>query len=144
MIIGCIFVLPACSDVDTVTGNGKSKTELRHVNAFKRLDANLNTYFSIPPCKYWVTIDTNLVPPMKGTDGPTTVPVKITADENILPLIRTEVRGDELKMDLSRRVRTDLGIRVEYWTDNPSSSSSGCTKTMMSFGGARPPYVKSK
>jgi hypothetical protein len=42
--------------------------------------------------------------------------VIVTADDNILPVVRTEVSGDRLKIYLDASTSTDIGVRVQATT----------------------------
>ncbi len=75
-----------------VVGSGDSKTEAREVATFHELKLS---------GAYTVELTTGSL-----------TPVSITADDNILPLISTEVRGGRLVIDLMEKVRPKTGIVV--------------------------------
>jgi hypothetical protein len=75
-------------------GNGKAKTETREIPEFNALE--VSGAFEI-----------------KATAGQNRQTVSITADENILPLIATELQGNQLKIYPSKPICTEMAIVVE-------------------------------
>ncbi|HZH99297.1 MAG TPA: head GIN domain-containing protein [Fimbriimonadaceae bacterium] len=79
-----------------VTGSGKSRTESRSVGSFSRVQHESAADVSV------------LVGPKAG--------VKITADDNILPLISTSVKNDTLVIKSSDSFKPKTKVRVEITT----------------------------
>ena len=98
--ISCIFLLASvgCGDMvgPHVQGSGVAKTEPRGVGAFKniRLDGAAKINVQI------------------GNDRSVTV----TADDNVLPLIETDVHGDTLVISSKENYSTRIGVTVTITT----------------------------
>jgi hypothetical protein len=100
---------PGCA----TRGSGTSATETREVEAFERID--LSGAFT-------VVIHVDPSAPRKLT---------LTADDNLLELIRTRVDGAELEIGMapSTKIVTKTQIRVEIWTPSLTGiEASGATK----------------
>lgn len=79
---------------DSVDGNGVPARDERAIAAVRGLEVNGT-----------ITVDVRV--------GPATSLV-VEADSNLLPYIRTEVRGDRLVIEKERAFRTDHPVRVTY------------------------------
>jgi hypothetical protein len=95
---------------DCVHGNGKTKTESRELSEFDTLE--VSGAFDI-----------------KVTAGRNRQTVRITADENILPLITTALQGDKLTIYPEKPICTEMAIVVEINVANLNALiSSGADK----------------
>lgn len=73
-----------------VQGSGNAKTETRNVPAFSAVDiaGAIDTEIAVGPESH----------------------VEITGDDNIVPLITSDVRGDQLKLDTRKNVRPSVHL----------------------------------
>jgi hypothetical protein len=79
-----------------VVGSGVRKTEKRDVKGFDRIEVGGATRLEYAPGK-----DTT---------------VEVSTDDNLLPLLVTEVSGDTLKVSLTGNTSTSLGVTVKVTT----------------------------
>jgi hypothetical protein len=80
----------------SLRGSGVAKTETRDVAPFSEIEVGSAIQLDV------------------AVGEPTTLVV--TADDNVLPLVRTEVAGDRLKIYLDSSLSTDLGVQVKVGT----------------------------
>lgn len=89
--LSLLVLLSAGCDWRGIRGNGNVKTESRSVSGFTRIDAGgfyeMEWHPGAPSCS-------------------------ITTDENLLPHIRTRMKGDLLEIDLQETVAPTHGIKV--------------------------------
>lgn len=83
-----LLLLAGCG-VLGVEGNGKPKTEVRTVPAFREIDI-------VGP----ISVDISLGEPR----------VELSGDDNLLPLVETEVSGDRLALGPKKNVRPNLPL----------------------------------
>ena len=104
LLAGCnITIAPA------LRGSGVAKTESREVAKFSEIEVGSAIQLAVT-----VGEPTSLV---------------VTADDNVLPLVRTEVVGDRLKIYLDTSLSTNIGVQVKASTPELSSLvGSGATK----------------
>ena len=95
LLVAAVVALSSCgpgSSLSIVHGSGNPSTETRQVGPFTKIE-------------------------IEGT-GDVDVAVKpvaaltVTSDDNLLPLVKTEVVGDTLKIRWAQSVRTSLGIKA--------------------------------
>jgi hypothetical protein len=86
---GCTFSVGGLG----VKGSGVAKTETRDVSGFEQIDVSAAIR-------------------LECSAGKETA-VEVTTDDNLLPLVRTEVKGDTLHVSLDEGVSTTLGITVK-------------------------------
>ena len=77
-------------------GSGVAKTETREVAQFSEIEVGSAIQLDVT-----VGEPTSLV---------------VTADDNVLPLVRTEVAGDRLKIYLDTSLSTNIGVQVKAST----------------------------
>jgi hypothetical protein len=92
-------------------GNGRAKTETRELPRFDMLE--VSGAFEI-----------------KVSAGRNQQTVRITADENILPLIATDLQGNKLKIYPSKPICTEMAIVVEIKVANLLSLVSSGSDTV--------------
>jgi len=90
------FVLPALVACSTTSGSGVAKTESRSVDSYDSVEVH-------------GALDVEI------TVGPA-ASLSVTADDNILPFIKTEVVGDELNVHSEGSLRPDTPIKVVITT----------------------------
>jgi putative autotransporter adhesin-like protein len=90
-------------------GSGVAKTETRDVGSYSEIEVGSAIQLDVT-----VGEPTSLV---------------VTADDNVLPLVRTEVAGDRLKIYLDNSLSTNIGVQVRASTPELTSLvGSGATK----------------
>lgn len=103
-LAGCAIIIAPGEDVrlatafskETVVGNGQITTERRAVGALGGLEVNGSVQMDVR-----VGAQPSL---------------QVEADSNLLPLVRTETRGNTLKVWIESGYRSSHGIRVTYTT----------------------------
>lgn len=103
-----LLVASGCYFGPQTKGSGISKTEMRTVGDF-------------------VEIEISGIVNLDLTQGPATS-LEVTTDDNVLPVVLTEVSGGRLKIHTRGGVTTDLGIKVKATTPALASfEGSGAT-----------------
>jgi Putative auto-transporter adhesin, head GIN domain len=94
-----------CSSITGRTGAGDVKTETRQASAFSKIDAGygINVTVAIGAAK----------------------PLELRAQENVLPIIVTEVQGDTLRIRGSSEFNTSTPVEVTVVTPTLTSVSIG-------------------
>lgn len=92
MLGGCAFQM---GPISAVVGSGKSRAEARKLPAFLRIEVG------------------NAIQ-VEFTQGPAK-PAEVSADDNVLPLVKTEVSQGTLKIGTKGSVTTHNPIRVRLW-----------------------------
>ncbi len=89
MKIHALVVLAGCSWT-RVQGSGNAKTEVRNVPAFSAVDiaGGIDTEIAVGPEAH----------------------VEITGDDNIVPLVTSEVHGDQLEIGTRKNVRPSMNL----------------------------------
>jgi hypothetical protein len=102
-----------------VIGNGVAKSESREVGRFSEIDVSSAIQVNVK-----VGPETKLV---------------VTADENILPLVKTDVMGSRLTIYMDGSCSSDLGVRVEGTVAelDAFSGSGASTSTLEGIAGER-------
>src|ERR1043165_7922008 len=91
-LIACVILLGACNVLNAEPGNGKSARETRALAAFTEVE-----------------LSGSLVGDIKLGPAQSVV---VTGDENLLPLLVTEVHGNKLEVHTTRSVRPKLELAV--------------------------------
>jgi hypothetical protein len=91
-IVACAVLIAGCAQLSAEPGNGKAAKETRQVSGFTAVELSGALVADI-------------------TLGATTA-VEVTGDENLLPLLVTEVKGDTLKVHTTKSVRPKLALAV--------------------------------
>jgi hypothetical protein len=106
LLSGCVLGPPA------IQGSGVSKTETRTVAEFTEVELSSAVHLDL-------------------TVGPA-AHLEVTTDDNLLPHVTTEVVDGRLKIGLSGRVSTNLGILVKATTPSLTAlDGSGATQTQL-------------
>jgi putative autotransporter adhesin-like protein len=108
-LIACVVLLAGCNVLNAEPGNGKAARQTRTLVPFHEVELSGSLAGDI-------------------TLGPTQS-VEITGDENLLPLVETEVEGGTLKVHTTRSVRPKLEIAVHVVVPaiDAVSLSGSCT-----------------
>jgi hypothetical protein len=91
---GCVIIVAPGTDGDSVEGNGVLTRDQRVIAPVPALEVNGT-----------ITVDVRVGPATK---------LVVEADSNLLPFIRTELRGDRLVIEQERSFRTNHPVRVTY------------------------------
>lgn len=129
-IIASAVLFAGCMNGEAVQGSGTLKTEERAISAFNEVNVHGNEPFLIF-CGQRATVK------VMRAKKPS---VAISADENLLPLIKIASQNNQVTIDLPKQVRTKNGIKLELrtppvrvynsatkeHTESFSSSADGC------------------
>ncbi|MFY9233404.1 MAG: head GIN domain-containing protein [Fimbriimonadaceae bacterium] len=86
------IAIPGCGIIGGVQGSGVAKSETRNVPSFSQVELRGASDVEVRPGK--------------------SISVKVTADDNLIPLIETRVEGGTLIIDTKQNVSTKIGIQV--------------------------------
>jgi hypothetical protein len=102
MTLGAIVLVGACSGLVGRGGEGPVTSETRPVAPFARVDVNNGIRLTL-------RID-------PGLKIGATQPVEVSAQQNLLPIIKTEILGDTLRVHSSEGFRTSERVEVTIVT----------------------------
>ena len=112
--LGLLLALAAgCHFDPPIKGSGVSKTETRTVAGFTEVEVSGTVHLEL-------------------TVGPA-ASLEVTTDDNILPIVVTEVSGGRLKISMRGNSTTSLGVNVKATTPTLSAfEGSGATSSTLS------------
>jgi len=115
-LIACFVLLAGCNVLNAEPGNGKAARQTRQVVPFHEVELSGSLVGDI-------------------SIGPTQS-VEITGDENLLPLVETEVRDGALRVHTTKNVRPKLEIAVHVVVPavDAVSLSGSCTAKVQGQG----------
>ncbi len=98
LIVMMVAIIATGCHIGGVRGNGRLKTEVREVEEFNKIEAGGSFSISI----------------IVGKEAS----IRIKAEENLIPLIRTKIKGNTLVIDSKKNLNPRKEIRIEITTPN--------------------------
>lgn len=133
-LLGTLFGLSSSPLAGPVTGNGEIKTETRAGKEFNAVRTHRFANYMVGDCNL-LQVETR-----RGTKAG----ISITAEANIIPLIKTSAEGDEIKVSVSeyfKPTRTVLVVVTSTRIGPSHMNGMGCAESMVFRWGKHAPQV---